>query len=220
MVKIYDLRINNQINPIGIDHIEEIGWKIHADKRNVRQKAYEFQIAKDRAFHDRVFDSGIVQSVESVHIAIAPDTLCLVSSERYYIRVRVEVIDGEKSDWAEGMFVTALLDKDEWKAEFISPEKEDTPKNSKGYYLRTGFFVPGKVKKAYAYTTAFGLYHFYMNGEKVGKDEFTPGWTDYLEHLLYQVYDVTSYVKEGYNMEMCIRDSYGSGRIQQHALHN
>ena len=67
MVKIYDLRINNQINPIGIDHIEEIGWKIHADKRNVRQKAYEFQIAKDRAFHDRVFDSGIVQ-LSLIHI--------------------------------------------------------------------------------------------------------------------------------------------------------
>ena len=47
-----------------------------------------------------------------------------------------------------------------------------------------------EVKEAYAFTTALGLYQFYLNGRKVGEDEMTPGWTSYRRHLLYQTYDV------------------------------
>lgn len=200
MAEIYDLRINNQKNPIGIERIEEIGWKIHSDRRNVRQKSYEIQIAKDSEFRSKIFDSGVINSGNSVHITMEKENIYLISSECYYVRVRAEVIGEGKSNWKEGKFVTAFLDKKEWKAEFISPEKENALENSRGYYLRKEFCLSQKVKKAYAYTTALGLYHFYLNGEKIGEDEFTPGWTAYSKHLLYQIYDVTDSLKNDRNM--------------------
>lgn len=62
------------------------------------------------------------------------------------------------------------------------------------------FTVKKPVKEAYAMTTGLGLYNFFLNGEKVGKDEMTPGWTSYRRHLLYQTYEITDFLKEGDNV--------------------
>lgn len=91
------------------------------------------------------------------------------------------------------------MDNSEWKAEFVSAEEEADKDNSKGTYVRRTFALKGKVKEAYASTTALGLYNFYINGRKVGNDELTPGWTSYCKHLCYQTYDVTEYLNEGDN---------------------
>ena len=47
------------------------------------------------------------------------------------------------------------------------------------------------VKKATLAITALGLYEAEINGKKVGKALFTPGFTYYPTHLYYQTYDVT-----------------------------
>jgi alpha-L-rhamnosidase len=39
-----------------------------------------------------------------------------------------------------------------------------------------------------------------LNGEKVGNDELTPGWTSYHHHLLYQTYDLTGLLQSGENV--------------------
>ncbi len=57
----------------------------------------------------------------------------------------------------------------------------------------------GQIKKARLYVTALGLYEFYINGKKIGSDNFTPGWTDYNKRVYYQVYDVTKNVTSGKN---------------------
>ena len=88
--------------------------------------------------------------------------------------------------------MTALLSSEEWKAPFVSAESAPAClEESKGTLVRGSFSVGSGLKEAYAFTTALGLYHFYLNGEKVGEDEMTPGWTSYRRHLLYQTYDVT-----------------------------
>ena len=87
-----------------------------------------------------------------------------------------------------------------WKAPFVSAETDDSYKNvSKGTYVRGTFEIKKDIKEAYAFTTALGLYQFYLNGKKVGEDEMTPGWTSYRRHLLYQTYDVTEYLQKGIN---------------------
>ncbi|MDD4850628.1 MAG: family 78 glycoside hydrolase catalytic domain, partial [Gemmiger sp.] len=70
---------------------------------------------------------------------------------------------------------------------------------SRGSYLRGTFAVKPGLKAAYACTTALGLYNFYLNGQKVGRDEMTPGWTSYHKHLTYQTYEVTALLKAGPN---------------------
>lgn len=204
MTEVSEIRINYQQNPIGIENVEQIGWKITSDFRNVVQKSYEIQIAEDEKFEVLLYDSKVVESEESAHIRGAEINEKLTSSKKYFIRVRVSTWYGGSentviTEWKTGFFVTALCSKQEWNAEFITIETNEDWKESKGSYLRKEIKLIKPVKAAYAYTTALGLYHFYVNGDKQGEDEFTPGWTSYNKHLLYQIYDVTNSLKMGTN---------------------
>lgn len=181
---------------VGITHMPQFGWIFESDKRNVMQTSYELQIAGDADFSEIIFQSGRVESNASAQVEAAG--VKLASMNRYYVRVKAAAA-GEETDWATASFVTGLMDNQEWKAEFITAEEESDADNSKGTYVRKPFSLKGKVKEAFACTTALGLYNFYINGKKVGTDELTPGWTSYLKHLCYQTYDVTEYLKEGDN---------------------
>jgi alpha-L-rhamnosidase len=79
------------------------------------------------------------------------------------------------------------------------------------------------IKSARLYATALGAYEMFINGHRVGEDwvpptdqdrskiprsgdrtsvgvpELAPGWTDYRERVLYQTYDVTPLVQNGWN---------------------
>ncbi|GAE28817.1 alfa-L-rhamnosidase [Halalkalibacter hemicellulosilyticusJCM 9152] len=59
------------------------------------------------------------------------------------------------------------------------------------------FHVSKKVTRARLYATALGLYELKLNGERVGDDYFTPGWTHYESRLQYQTYDVTDKLVAG-----------------------
>ncbi len=47
------------------------------------------------------------------------------------------------------------------------------------------------LKKAVIRCTALGVYRLYVGGVRVGRDELTPGWTDYQHRVLSQEYDIT-----------------------------
>lgn len=198
MLKINRIHIDYQDNPVGLSEMPQFGWELESSRRNVIQKAYRLQLAKDRGFENIIYDSGRKECRESAHIC--PQDVTLESAVRYYVRVTAD--DGsEKTGWSRpAEFVTALVD-EEWTAPFVSAETDDSYKeDSKGTYVRGTFEVKKPVKEAFALTTGLGLYNFFLNGEKVGDDEMTPGWTSYQRHLLYQTYDVTSMLKEGCNV--------------------
>ncbi|MEU0955134.1 alpha-L-rhamnosidase [Streptomyces niveus] len=66
--------------------------------------------------------------------------------------------------------------------------------------LRHGFRLADKpVARARLHTTALGHYEAHINGKRVGKDHFAPGWTDYRKRVQYQTYDVTGLVRRGAN---------------------
>lgn len=56
--------------------------------------------------------------------------------------------------------------------------------------------IKNKVKSVKVYSTALGIYDFLLNGKKVGDYYFAPGFTSYKHQLQYQVYDITSLIKE------------------------
>lgn len=197
MLEVRRMKIDHQTEPAGVSGMPQFGWEIASDRRNVVQKSYRLQIAGDRAFENVLYDSGTVESRESV--SVRPEGDFLRGTKKYYARVQIS--DGtETSAWSgPSCFITAL-EEGEWKAPFVSAENDDTYKEcSKGTYVRGTFRVKGMVREAYAYTTALGLYNFFLNGEKVGEDEMTPGWTSYRKNLLYQTYDVTGLLHEGEN---------------------
>ena len=49
-----------------------------------------------------------------------------------------------------------------------------------------------KVKNVKVYSTAIGIYDLLINGKKVGKKYFAPGFTSYKHQLQYQMYDITN----------------------------
>lgn len=199
MLKIGRVHIDYQKNPVGISEMPQFGWEIVSDKRNVIQKSYILQIAKDPEFTELVYNSGSVVSGKSAHLT--PERGKLESAAKYFVRVKVSD-EAEETPWSEAAyFVTGLTEGEAWSAPFVSAETTEADREvSKGTYVRGTFTVKKPVKAAYAMTTALGLYNFFLNGEKVGKDEMTPGWTSYRRHLLYQTYEVTDLLKEGCNV--------------------
>ncbi len=195
MVKIVWIHMDYETEQVGITHMPQFGWILESDKRNVTQEAYELQIGEDPAFEKLVYSSGRKTDNASAQVT-AEGTLR--SMRRYHVRVRVWAA-GEETGWAYTSFVTGIMDNSEWKGAFITAEEEKDAAVSKGTYVRKAFDVKGGVKEAYVCATALGLYQFYINGKKVGKDELTPGWTSYKKHLCYQTYEVTDCLKEGAN---------------------
>jgi len=76
-----------------------------------------------------------------------------------------------------------------------------------GALLRRRFAVSQKdVRSARLYVTALGSYRAFLNGQRIGDDVLTPGFTDYSQRVEYQTYDVTSLVSRGGNVlaaELC-----------------
>jgi alpha-L-rhamnosidase len=65
--------------------------------------------------------------------------------------------------------------------------------------LRRGFDIKKPVRSALLYATALGAYKFHLNGQTVGDQILSPGWTDFRQRVTYQAYDVTSMVTHGSN---------------------
>ena len=61
-----------------------------------------------------------------------------------------------------------------------------------------------KVARARLYSTAMGIYEVTLNGKKIGKDYFAPGFTSYFTNLQYQTYDITSLLAAGENELMFV----------------
>lgn len=66
-------------------------------------------------------------------------------------------------------------------------------------YLRKKFTVGQTVTRATVYVTALGAYELHLNGQKVGNDVLTPGWSEFSKRVYYQTYDVTGMVRGGTN---------------------
>ena len=65
--------------------------------------------------------------------------------------------------------------------------------------LHHEFSVSAGVKSARLYATALGDYELFLNHTRVGDQMLAPGWSDYREHVKYQVYDVTPQLTAGEN---------------------
>ena len=201
MLLVKDLRCEYRNNPLGIDVLKpRLSWKIEAEERNTLQSAYEIQVSKeDKAFETLVWATGKIHSEKSIHLDYEGATL--EAKTKYYYRVRVWNQRDEISEWSEvAFFEMGLLNSEDWLAEWItqdfineSNEQDSCP------IMRRAFKLSGKVKRARAYATSLGLYELYLNGEKVGEDLLTPGWTSYNKRLQYQTYDVTDMLKQGEN---------------------
>lgn len=199
-VSVYDLSCNHKINPLGIgDAQPQLSWKLQSEGTNILQTAYAIRVATDAKFSRRslVWNTGKTTSAQSILHVYQGEPL--VSGQRYYWQVKVWDNQGQESEWSEANYwETGFLNTSDWKAQWIEP-KQDTMRDGPAFMLRKEFSLSRNIASARAYVSARGLYELFLNGEKVGDEVFTPGWTDYDERIQYQVYDVTSLLTRGNN---------------------
>ncbi len=196
---IFDCKTEHRKNPVGIDALHpRFSWKINSELFNVNQKTYRIFVSLTEDFHTLVWDSGVVQSNQSLYIHYEGNELD--SMTRYYWKVIV-CTEEECAESKVNYFEMGILDASWWKAKWIEAEKEvDHDARKPAIYLRKTFLVKEGLKKARVYQTAHGIYHFFMNGKKGTEDLFNPGFTSYYHRLQYQVYDVTEFLQPGENV--------------------
>jgi alpha-L-rhamnosidase len=104
----------------------------------------------------------------------------------------------------------------EWVARWIEPiEADDAPSVRRPAYLVAGeFFLDAALASATLYVTAHGVYEPFLNRERVGDAELTPGYTSYHHALQVQTYDVTDRLVVGTNvLGALLSDGWWRGQV-------
>ncbi len=98
-------------------------------------------------------------------------------------------------------------------AEMIAPTT-DRGVGTQSSFLRKSFMLPAGGRPATLRISALGLYRAFINGERVGFDLLTPGWTSYWDRLPYQTYDVSALLKAGENtIDIWLGDGWYRSRM-------
>lgn len=206
-----ELRTEYLENPVGIDRESpRLYWKLDADHRGAAQSAYRVLVASSedrlREGEADVWDSGRVASGQSAHVPFQGRKL--ESGKRYYWKVRTWDEKEEASPYSETAFwQMGLLKPDDWKARWIAMPldtsriefSKDTVIAPPSVWLRRSFALSKPIRRATVYISGLGGYVLHLNGRRVGKNVFMPGWTDYNKRVQYQTYDVTDLLVQGEN---------------------
>jgi len=224
-VIVNDLKCEYLTNPLGIDVIQpRISWKLESAIRGQKQTAYHILVASSLDKLNKnigdLWDTDKVNSDETIHITY--DGKELESRMQCFWKVRVWDKDGQESGWSKpAKWSMGLLMRFDWKAEWIGydalPDVEDIatmpvrnfkhdPNAEPRYkkylpspYLRKDFNIKKKISRASLYLTAQGHVEMRLNGNRVGNEYFTPGWTNYNKRIYYRTYDVASMLNKGTN---------------------
>ncbi|MDT8861815.1 glycoside hydrolase family 78 protein [Alkalihalobacillus sp. MEB130] len=205
-MKVFKLRTNHIQNPLGFDLTRlSLSWLTESTV-STYQEAAQVEIALDATFDEIIFDSGKSKEIDS--LSYSPN-LTLQPRTRYYWRVMVWGNEGEMAISDHAWFETGKME-EAWEGKWITPELEkDTHP-----LIRKNFTVSDEIVSARAYLCGLGIYHFELNGQKVGEEYFAPGFNAYDFWLQYQTYDVTDLIKNGENsIGVMIGNGWYKGRF-------
>lgn len=213
-MKAIALRTEYLENPVAIDTAEpRLFWKCQAAGQNCRQTAYRI-VAASAGNATPLWDTGKVESSRMTHIPY--EGLPLLSRDRVSWHVLLWDETDTVGDWSEpASFEMGLLNESDWSAHWITASFcPDKKKSYPADYFMKSFSLTKAVSKARLYVTACGLYVAHINGQRVGKDCFAPGYTEYHKHIQYQTYDVKDILKpDGNEIVIAVGDGWFRGTL-------
>jgi alpha-L-rhamnosidase len=108
-----------------------------------------------------------------------------------------------------------LLRPDDWRATAITlPHDPGGSRTSPAPFLRREFELDDAPRRARLYVTSLGVHAVRINGQRVGHDLLSPGWTSYHHRLLTETYDVTPLLVAGGNaVGAMLADGWYRGRL-------
>ncbi|MBF4470508.1 glycoside hydrolase family 78 protein [Flavobacterium sp. HJJ] len=219
-ISVTNLQCEMLNNPEGIDVLKpRLSWQMKSDENAVKQTAYQILVASTlenlNANKADLWDSGKVQSSESVNIIYNGKKL--KDRDNAFWKVILFTNKGEIKSTENAHFSIGILTYADWKlTRWIGYEKLSKEDSVSQYsrlsarYLRKEINLKKQVKSAKVYLMGMGLYELYINGNKIGDQVLAPVPTDYTKNVKYNVFDVTSQLKEGKNMLGTI---LGNGRF-------
>jgi alpha-L-rhamnosidase len=142
-LKVQNLLTENLANPIGLDVQQpRFSWQLSASQRNSLQTAYEIKVSLGKK---SVWSSGKVASNQSVMVPYKGETL--QSGMKYSWQVKVWDNNVKASAWSQpAQFQMALLNKSDWKANWIEAGFVEDSINRPAQYFRKQF---ASAKKLY-----------------------------------------------------------------------
>jgi len=218
-ISVNNLQCEMMNNPEGIDVLQpRLSWQINANVNDVKQTAYQIIVASTEENLNSntadLWDSGKVASNESVNIIYNGKTL--ENRQNAFWKVKIWTNKGEIQS-EKAFFSMGILNYADWKStRWIGYEKASPGDSISQYsrlsarYLRKEINLKKQVKSAKVYLMGLGMYELYINGNKIGNQVLAPVPTDYTKNVKYNVFDVTSQLKEGKNMLGTI---LGNGRF-------
>ncbi|WP_140485524.1 glycoside hydrolase family 78 protein [Flavobacterium sp. GSA192] len=219
-ISVTNLQCEMLNNPEGIDVLKpRLSWQIKSDVNDVKQTAYQILVASTlenlNANQADLWDSGKVTSDNSVNVVYNGKKLG--DRQNAFWKVIAFTNKGEIKSTDKAHFSIGILTYADWKStRWIGYEKLSKDDSVSQYsrlsarYLRKEIDVKKQVKSAKVYIMGMGLYELYINGNKIGDQVLAPVPTDYTKNVKYNVFDVTSQLKEGKNMLGTI---LGNGRF-------
>lgn len=186
------LRAEHLDETLGIgERCPRLSWWLPAGA--TEQLAYQVQAGE--------WDSGQVASSESVLVPYRGPSL--TSGQQVSWRVRTWT-DLGVSDWSEpASWEMSLLDPHDWVVHWIEPAESSEVRDEvvhPAYLLRGSVTLAAPPASARLYATAHGVYELFVNGQRVGDMELTPGFTSYSSNLQVQTYDVGELLVPGENV--------------------
>ncbi|WP_418262456.1 glycoside hydrolase family 78 protein [Flavobacterium faecale] len=218
-ISVNNLQCEMLTNPEGIDVVQpRLSWLITTSSSNVQQTRYQILVSSTKeklnANQADLWDSGKVSSHQSINVHYQGEKL--KSKKEAFWKVKVWTNKGEL-DWSEtAHWSMGILTYAEWKSTrwigYDYPFESDSVAmyaRLSARYFRKEFELTKTIKQAKVYLMGLGLYELYINGDKIGNQVLAPVPTDYTKNVKYNVFDVTSHLKQGNN---AVGTILGNGR--------
>lgn len=210
-MKAVELRTEYLKDPAGIDFAcPRFFWQCEG---GITQTAYRI-VCTGRG--ETLWDSGKVMS--SVMTCVRYQGKVLRS--RDIVQWSVQLWDEEDAagEIEQARFELGLLEKDDWKARWITGGCRPSKKTRyPADCFRKTFSIEKEIIRARIYASACGLYEICVNGRKAGGFCLAPGYTDYRRRVQYQTIDVTDMLRAGDNeLTAVLADGWYRGSIGAH----